>query len=605
MRSTGSRIVRRITPLLVAGSLLLSATAMSQAIPVELEKTDQGWRLLRGGEPYFIRGAGGDFSLARLKEVGANSVRTWDAENIRGDEDADVILDEAHALGLTVTLGIWLGHERHGFDYADPEQVATQLERARGFVERHKDHPALLLWGIGNEMEGFENGDNPAVWKAVNDVAAMVKELDPHHPTMTVTTFVHGERIDFLHRRSPAIDIHGVNAYGGATVVHELLRAGGAVKPFVLTEFGPLGPWETEKTAWGAPYEQTSTEKAGFYRQSYENGIVAQADLALGSYAFLWGTKMEATSTWFGMWLDDGARLGAVDVMSEMWTGVVPDNLAPTADRLAIDGEATLAAREELVVRARAGDPENDELRAQWVLRPESGDILTGGDFRPVPPIVDGAIISGDVGGARVRMPREPGPYRLFYYVYDQAGNAATANIPLLVKGEPRIRLPFPVYEDGFENMPWAPSGWMGGTENMSLDGQSTGRVHSGSHSIRLRYEGTFGWAGVAWQNSPNNWGDQEAGFDLTGAGALELWARGEYGGEKVSFGVGLLDDGTANPDSSISRTDNIVLTRDWQKFSVSLQGSDLSSIKTGFVVTLTGRRSPVTIHLDSIRFVR
>ena len=92
---------------------------MAEAIPVELQKTEQGWQLLRGGEPYLIRGAGGTHSLEQLAAAGANSIRTWDAENVRGEDDVDVILDEAHALGLTVTVGIWLAHERHGFDYND------------------------------------------------------------------------------------------------------------------------------------------------------------------------------------------------------------------------------------------------------------------------------------------------------------------------------------------------------------------------------------------------------------------------------------------------------------------------------------------------------
>ena len=151
---------------------------MAEAIAVELEKTGQGWQLLRGGEPYFIRGAGGDASLQQLAAAGANSIRTWSADNI-GEQ-----LDAAHALGLSVTVGIWLGHERHGFDYSDNAQVLKQFEKARGIVLRHKDHPAVLLWGIGNEMEGFESGDNAAIWTAVNDIAVMVKENGPgssHH----------------------------------------------------------------------------------------------------------------------------------------------------------------------------------------------------------------------------------------------------------------------------------------------------------------------------------------------------------------------------------------------------------------------------------------
>ena len=586
--------------LLLAGALVTSMVSYADPVPVELRQTDSGWQLLRGGEPYFIKGAGGSASLERLAAAGGNSVRTWSTDG------AGKILDEAQVLGLTVTVGIWLGHERHGFDYDDEGQVREQFERAREAVLRYKDHPALLMWGIGNEMEGFENGDNPAVWKAVNDVAAMVKELDPHHPTMTVTTFVHGERIEYVHQRCPAIDIHGVNAYGGASIVAERLRDGGATKPFVLTEFGPLGTWEMPVTDWGAPYEQTSTDKASFYRQSYEQGILAAPGLALGSYAFLWGHKMEGTATWFGMFLEDGARTAAVDTMTELWSGSLPEDRAPGVEPLALEGSAKVAPGAEIRVKSIVEDPEGGEVRARWVLRPESGDYATGGDFRPRLPEIDGAVIEGSAKGARVRMPEEPGAYRLFFYAYDEAGNAATANVPLLVEGTPRTRFPVSVYDDSFEAMPWVPSGWMGSVESLTLDGDYRDETpHEGTASIRMRYDGEYGWVGVAWQDPPNNWGDLEGGYDLTGATELELWARGEYGGEQVSFGVGLIRKDKANPDSGIAKIDGIRLTREWKRYSIPLGKLDLSSIKTGFVVTLTGRRTPVTVYLDRIRFVR
>ena len=586
--------------LLLAGPFLFGGSVMAEAIPVELRQTEQGWQLLRDGEPYFIKGAGGTGSLEKLAAAGANSVRTW------GAEDLGPLLDEAHALGLTVTVGIWLGHERHGFDYNDGTQVREQLERAREAVLRYKDHPAVLLWGIGNEMEGFENGDNPVIWKAVNDVAAMVKELDPHHPTMTVTTFVHGERIEYLHKRSPAIDIHGVNAYGGASIVAERLREGGATKPFVLTEFGPVGSWEMPKTEWGAPYEQTSTDKAKFYKQSYEQGIVAERGLALGSYAFLWASKMEATETWFGMFREGGAKTGAVDVMTELWSGSPPDDLCPTVEPLSLEGNAQVDPGAEVSVKSHVEDPEGSDLSVRWVLRPEAAEYAAGGDFRPNLADIDVVVSESSVEGVRLRMPEEPGPYRLFLYAYDAAGNAATANVPLLVKGEPRVRFPVSVYEDSFQAMPWVPSGWMGSVESLTLDGDYADQPpYEGSASIRMRYEGKFGWVGVAWQNPPNNWGDLEGGFDLTGATALELWARGEYGGEKVSFGVGIIQKDKAHPDSGIRKIDGIRLTREWQRYTIPLKKVDLSSIKTGFVVVMTGRQTPVTIYLDSIRFIR
>ena len=388
-----------IWALLFAGPFFVGERAMAEAIFVELEKTEHGWQLLRGGEPYFIRGAGGSASLEQLAAAGANSIRTWSADQ------ADELLDKAHALGLSVTVGIWLGHERHGFDYGDETQVAEQLERARETVLRYKDHPAILLWGIGNEMEGFESGDNAAIWSAVNDIAAMIKELDPAHPTMTVTAELGGSRIQNVHARCPAVDIHGVNSYGGAPSVAERLRAGGATKPFVLTEFGPVGTWEMPRSEWGAPYEQTSTEKATFYRTSYESSVSGAPGQALGSYVFLWGYKMEGTDTWFGMFLEDGSPVGAVDVMTELWSGKAPANLAPTVEPLRVEGPPAVNPGARLLVKSTVSDPEEGPVRVRWVLRPESGDYATGGDFRPNLPDIEGAIIEGNAEGARVRMP--------------------------------------------------------------------------------------------------------------------------------------------------------------------------------------------------------
>lgn len=595
---------KRLETLLLAGLLGVPATAVAQAIPVTLEQTDQGWQLLRDGTPYFIRGAGGArpgegaSSLAALAAAGANSVRTW------GEDATLEYLDAAHANGLSVAVGLWLGHERHGFDYRDPAQIAGQRARIRDKVLRLKDHPAVLLWGVGNEMEGFADGDDPAIWAEVNHLAAMVKRLDPLHPTMTVTAYAHGERIDYVHRKSPAIDIHGINAYGGGSdKLLSLLREGRGSKPFVLTEFGPVGPWEAEQTSWGAPVEATSTDKARSYRASHDATVVAAGAMSLGSYAFLWGDKMEATHTWFGMFLDDGAATAAVDVMTEIWSGSAPANLAPKVSSLTVDGDQQRQPGARIAVSVLASDPEGQPLRARWALKPESGERVTGGDFRRTLPDIAGAVVEAGVDAAVIKLPQAPGAYRVFYTVYDDDGKAATANLPLRVIGEPKTSLPIEVYSNHFEDMPWAPSGWMGYTEALTLDGSNGDNPRSGDAAINIRYTGTFGWAGIAWQNPPNNWGDQAGGYDLTGATELELWARGAWGGEAVSFGVGFNEPPKPHADSGQVKLDNIVLTHEWRRYAIPLRGVDLSSIKTGFVVTLEGRQSPVTIYLDDIRF--
>lgn len=591
----------RIQRLILLLTVLMSCntSTWAEAIPVELKKTDTGWQLLRDGKPYFIRGAGGNTGLKEMVAAGANSLRTW------GSDDIDDLLDEAHALDLSVSVGIWLGHERHGFDYNDEAQVKAQLENARKAVMRYKDHPAVLLWGVGNEMEGFDTGDNPTIWKAVNDIASMIKELDPAHPTMVVTAEIGGERISNIEKYGSAIDIHGINSYGGSASIPERYRTKGATKPYILTEFGPPGEWEVTKNDWGAAYELTSTEKAQRYKNIYQQGVLSTPDLALGSYVFIWGYKMEATATWFGMFLPDGSPLAAVDVMTEMWSGQPPKNLAPVIKPLIVKGDTQLDPGTELEVMSEISDSEAGEVNVRWVLRRELQGEQIGGDYRAMIPDIEDAIIESRTDRAVIRMPEEPGPYRLFLYAYDDTGKAATANVPLLVKGEARTAMPFLVYEDGFEGMPWAPSGWMGSHEELQLDGDHTDNPHRGNACIKMRYKGKFGWVGVAWQHPSNNWGDSDGGYELTSATALEFWARGKWGGEHVNVGVGLIGKDKPYPDSGLATIKDIVLEKDWKRYTISLEDIDLSSIKTGFYISLKGRQTSVTVYLDSIRFIR
>jgi hypothetical protein len=410
----------------------LSAIATTPAVAapsfVRVVKNESGYRLERYGRPYVIKGAGGDGSLKTLAEVGGNSVRTWAADK------AGVILDEAQRLGLTVTVGIWLGHERHGFNYNNADQVARQYEQARATILRYKDHPALLMWGIGNEMEGYEKGDNAAIWSAINNIASMAKKLDPNHPTMTVIAEIGGDRVKNVHGLCPEIDVVGINSYGGAATIPQRYRKAGGNKPYVLTEYGPPGHWESLKTPWGAAIELSSTAKADVYRRAYQLAVSGAEGLCLGSYAFVWGDKQEATATWFGLLLPDGSRTGAVDVLTELWTGKPPKNRCPAIRRLTLDGPDQVNPGASFQATLEVSDPERDPLTIRWVLQRE-GSYGIGGDAEANPPSYPEAIVKAADRRVELRMPQTGGGYRLFAYVRDNHGGAATANVPLLVKG--------------------------------------------------------------------------------------------------------------------------------------------------------------------------
>ena len=407
----------------------------SSVVPVELVRTEEGYRLLRGGEPYQAMGAGIDgLGGERLAANGGNSFRSWRDQT---KTDGQLILDEAARHGLTVAMCIPIGRERHGFDYDDEEAVAAQLEYARGEVMKYKDHPALLAWIIGNEPNlEFKN---PKIFNAINDISEMIKEVDGNHPTTTALAGFGPELARLIETRAPDLDFVSIQMYGDLVNLPRKLREAAYEGPYMVTEWGPIGHWEVSKTAWGAPIEHTSSEKARFMRRAYDEGLAVNPDKLLGYYVFMWGQKQERTPTWYGVFLADGSETEAVDVMHFLWNGEWPDNQAPRIEDMRLDGgsahdDVTLDAGAAYPALLSARDPDGDALKYRWEIMRESATTKTGGDKEQVPETMHGLI--QDPTGAQVNLkaPAEPGAYRLFAYVYDGRGKAGHANIPFLVR---------------------------------------------------------------------------------------------------------------------------------------------------------------------------
>lgn len=601
--------IRMYVPLVLCLSGILPVAALctptdaakSESTPsvVKLVKKDEGYQLLRNGQPFFVKGGGGDGSLSLLAASGGNSVRTWGADNL------GAVLDDAQKQGITVTAGIWIGHVEN-FNYDDAGQVAAQYDYARQIILKYKDHPALLMWAIGNEMEG--DGDNGAVWSAVNNIASMAHKLDPNHPTMTVIAEIGGNKVKNLQRLCPDIDILGINSYGGSPSLPQRYKQAGGEKPFLMTEFGPPGVWELGKNDWGVALEPTSTEKAAIYRKAYTEGVLAAKGQCLGSYAFIWGSKPEATATWFGMLLPDGSRLAAVDTMAELWSGKPPASRCPEIASLKVEGPVRLepgATVQAHLDAAAQGNP----LKVEWVLQADPLKYGSGGEADAELPTYPDAIVSSDLKQAQIRMPKEGGPYRLYAYLHDNKGGAAVANIPLYVNGPITIptgkvvKVPFTLYAEGGVKLPYEPTGWMGNTKAMKLDPGCTTMPHTGTTCVRMDYTEKDGWGGIVWQNPGNNWGDKRGGYNLTGAIKLTFWARGEKGEEMVKFGVGLVPHDKTFFDTSQSVLDTVRLSSQWKQYSIDLTGKDLTRIVSGFYCTVAGQGQPVTFYLDDIRF--
>lgn len=412
------------------------AFAAHGAVKVTVAATEDGYTLLRDGTPYVVKGAGVvGVDIATVAARGGNSIRTW------GVEDARATLDAAHRHGLTVSLGLPVTPERAGFDYDDAASISEQRRNVLSAVAAYKDHPALLAWIIGNELD--RGSTNPRVYDEVDELSRAIHELDPNHPTTTTIAVLDRKTVRLVRQRAPDLDFLGVQAYGALALMPRAvryLRDG----PFLITEWGPLGPWEVGETRWGAPIEMNSTEKARHYLASYRTLIEPFLGPGLGSYAFLWGQKQERTHTWFSLFTEDGASTSAVDALQFVWTGAAPANQAPVFESLQLAwreaaDSVRLGAGKRYPAEARVADPDGDRLVFRWRIKPESQASTGGGEPEPAIADIDGLFV-GDATGPEVTLtaPGTPGPYRLFAMAYDGKGHAAHANVPFLVYGKQR-----------------------------------------------------------------------------------------------------------------------------------------------------------------------
>jgi hypothetical protein len=406
-----------------------SLTTIQQSytpVKVEVIKSASGWQLVRGGKPYFIRGVGGTGRMDDLVRSGGNSMRTW------GTERAGIELEEANQRGLTIQLGIWLGHKEY-FDFKNVAQVEEQFQKCRNDILAFRNHPALLMWAFGNEMENGQ--DIPETWQAIEQIAKYSKKVDPYHPTSTVIADFNESKIQNIIKYAPSIDVLGINSYGGVRDLAVRLKKAGWTKPYTVTEFGPNGPWELPKTEWKAGFEQTSTEKASQYRAAYENTIYGQPGWCLGSFAFLWGDKQEETPTWFGMFLPSVERTEAVDVATKFWTGKEPENRCPriSAFETSLRGKV-INKGDTFSASVSATDPDGDKLTYVWQVYSESRDKRFDGQGEDKPKLISGPwdVVGGNK--CELKFPNFTGSYRLYVKVLDGKGNAAVANHPFRVQ---------------------------------------------------------------------------------------------------------------------------------------------------------------------------
>lgn len=411
----------------------------TDASVVELRNNDGTYRLFLNDEPFYVNGAGLEHgNIENLASHGANSFRTWRTDN--GKKSAKEVLDEAHKYGLMVLMGIEIGRERHGYDYNDTAWVRSQYEDVKKQVLEIKDHPALLAWAIGNELNHHSKNDK--VWVAVNDISKMIHEIDGNHPTTTTFAGFSKKNAKDFKKYCTDVDFVSIQMYGDIINLQTRIKEAGYDGPYMVTEWGATGHWEMPATKYGIPIEQTSSEKAKSVKERWDKAISIDKKRCLGSYIFLWGQKHERTPTWYGLFTEHNYETQVIDVMHEVWKGSKPDNVCPELTEILINEKSRfdnicLNLNTEHILNIKAVDNDNDKLEMSIEILEDIPDSYReGGDYEQKPEALFKTEKIPYSESFTFNSPSKEGTYRILIYITDGNNNAATANVPFYVTAD-------------------------------------------------------------------------------------------------------------------------------------------------------------------------
>lgn len=175
-----------------------------------------------------------DFPL--LKEMGANTIRTY--SSLKATRDA---LDAAYSNGIYVIMGYWVDWN------ADFSRFSVRRKIMEDFifmVNKWKNHPAVLMWAFGNEVNSHVESDRSCWYTLLQEVsqAAHREEGPNYHPVITIedeigTIGSHLYGSDDVSLSS--LDAWGVSSYRGCSfgTLFSDYRSK-TKKPLILAEWG-------------------------------------------------------------------------------------------------------------------------------------------------------------------------------------------------------------------------------------------------------------------------------------------------------------------------------------------------------------------------------
>ena len=432
---------------------------LQRPLPVKITGAAGAYELLVRGKPFYVRGVsfsineGTDdppelltpsrlrYHFHRIRQMGANTIRRY------GDNpDTEAVLDEAWGSGLMVLMGFWLDHD---VDYLrDQRRLDAYRSDVRRWVLKFKDHPGVLMWVLGNETWGKLKEEFPsaeeleprrvAYYRFVDELARMIKGVDPHHPVMTVDEHIPDAlsshagvegSLAMFQTVTRSVDVFGINSYFHQDIaaLQQIVRRSGLGGPYLVSEFGPPGYWLPNGLAddLGQPLEPSDVQKASTYPVNWWQHIAPHRGWNIGGNAFVWKDKKEGSFTWFGLTDSRDRFKPAYWALREAWTGQAPPLRRPMVTEFSIN-KKWLSPGESFVVRTRLALALNPtEYNYTYLIAPAAMTHVETQFTTNLPQI-------------SLRAPGITGVYRVYVYVTTKRDDmVSTGNTTFVVQTTP------------------------------------------------------------------------------------------------------------------------------------------------------------------------
>lgn len=200
------------------------------------------------------------------------------------------VLDSAYANGIKVIMTI-------------DEDGNYNQSRAQAVVMAYKDHPAILMWAIGNEWNiNLFHGSFATVMaaaQATESLAQQVHSWDPNHPVASIygDISIVGQSPDtsqIVNTIAPSVDVWGLNIYRGPAF-YNLFDEWAAItgKPMFFSEFGIDSYHTTQYYPDPIDGYLDEAEQASWLHTLWtdllpERSVINPARVCLGGTVFAW-----------------------------------------------------------------------------------------------------------------------------------------------------------------------------------------------------------------------------------------------------------------------------------------------------------------------------